>query len=60
MIQFVETHNKWKFMSVWDIKGDEGNYLMEVILYDNGKVMTCYAAFIYHRYDLLHVTCFKK
>lgn len=47
-------------MSVWDIKGDEDNYLTEVILYDNGTVMTYYAAFIYHRYDLPHVTCLKK
>lgn len=60
MTQFMETHNKWKFMLVWDINRDEGNYLMEVIPYGNGRVMTCYAAFIYHRYDLSHVTYFKK
>lgn len=47
-------------MLVCDIKRGEGNYLMEVIPYGNGTDMTCHAAFIYHRYDLSHVTYLKK
>lgn len=47
-------------MLVWDIRRDKGNYLMEVIPYGNGTVMTCYAAFIYHRCDLSYVTCLKR